>query len=61
MFQAPFQMTAMHRFRMVIVQARSQVVSNYYVSGHGCFEKPLPGVAWWSTGILAEKASVMPR
>ena len=31
----------MHRFRMVIVQVRSQVGSNDYVSGDGRFEKPL--------------------
>jgi hypothetical protein len=31
----------MRRFRMVIVQVRSQMVSKDDVSGHGCFQKLL--------------------
>ena len=29
----------MRGFRMVVMQVRSQMVSNYDVLGHGCFEK----------------------
>ena len=35
----------MRRFRMVIVQVRSQMVSNYNVIGHSRFEKILLHVA----------------
>ena len=35
----------MRRFRMVVVQVRSQMVSNYNVIGHSRFEKILLHVA----------------
>ena len=44
-FKLTVRLCWMHRFRMVIVQVRSQVVSNYYVPSHGHFEKSLLHVA----------------
>jgi hypothetical protein len=36
---ARFKLTGwMRRFRMVVVQVRSQMVSNYDIPGHGCLE-----------------------
>ena len=36
----------MRRFRMVIVQVRSQMVSQDNFAGHGLFEKALLHIAW---------------